>query len=333
MAENGAPAAADPAPAPAPSATPAANGAADHGGGADALFASAHEAEAGTPPAANGEAPPAANGEPAPVEFLALFSAEPGANGDKSNRDWITAKGFKDADALIASYRSAERQLHESGKIKVPGEGASAAELKAFALAIGTPEDAKGYVVAPPKDSDGKDIPLNTELIGRLAEAVHESGAPMPAKAFEVAVQAYAKMEMDAAADLDRDQMRKADAIAKGWGSGRADNMAALDRAVEALALTKKEVVTMRNVMGSERFIDRMLVLGHGLSESKLFGGDSQVKFGISAEEATARMDALKKQPGFAAKAAIKGSAEQIEWDRLQTILGEAANRKALQEV
>src|SRR5579864_1401721 len=203
MAENGAAPATD-----TPTETPAAappNGAANDGGGSAALFASGFEtADPASAPAGEKEGTTApANGEPAAADFLALFSAEAGANGDKSNRDWIAAKGFKDIDHLIEAHRNAERALHESGKIKVPGEGAKPEDIKAFNTAIGVPEDAKGYTVTPPKDSDGKEIALNKELIGRLADAVHESGAPMPAKAFEVAVQAFAKMQMDEAAALD----------------------------------------------------------------------------------------------------------------------------------
>jgi hypothetical protein len=284
--------------------------------------------------AEGGEAAAAANGSTAPAasDFLAQFSPDAATEGDKSNREWITAKGFKDLDGLVAAHRNAERALHESGKVKIPGDGASDAELKAFNTAIGVPDDAKGYTVAPPKDGDGKDIPLNTEIIGALADAIHAGGIPMPAKAFEAAVQIYAKMQVDAAASLDREQMGKADAIAQGWGAARAENMAALDRAVGALELTRKEVAMMRNAMGAQRFIDRMLVLGHGISESKLFGGDIRTKFGMSEQEAQVEIDALKKTPGFAEKAAQPGTPEAAKWNRLQTILGEAANRKAAQQ-
>src|SRR5690349_19557991 len=83
-------------------------------------------------------------------EFYAALSGEAGEGETASNRDYVKAKGFKDLDGLVKAYRSAEKGLHDSGRVKVPGEGASEAEIAEFHKAIGVPDDPKGYTVPEP---------------------------------------------------------------------------------------------------------------------------------------------------------------------------------------
>jgi hypothetical protein len=110
------------------------------GGGGETLTGEAPAGE--TPP---GETPPgeAPTGEtPAAAEWMKSFSAEKGEGEDVSNQEWLAKLGVKDLDGLAKIARDNQRALRESGRVKVPGDGASEADVKAFREAVGAPLEA-----------------------------------------------------------------------------------------------------------------------------------------------------------------------------------------------
>lgn len=258
-------------------------------------------------------------GEP---EYLNLLSIEGGDADNPSNRDFAKGKGWKTADDILKSYRELERLQRDSGRIKVPSEDATPEEKAAYAKAIGVPDDAKGYTIAAPKDDAGNDLPLNTALIDRLAQAAHKLGTPKAA--FEGLVSDFIQYQMDEAAQVDTEMQNLADALVKSWGAETNAKLAAVDRAAQALGVTREEMIALRNAWGPEKALDRFVKLGEGMAEDVMMTG-GKGRFAVSAAEAGAEIERLKKDPAFDP---VKNPNDKARWERLQSIKAAAEARK-----
>lgn len=253
------------------------------------------------------------------------LSAE--ADGESaSNRDWIKTKGFKDLDSFAKAYRAAEKAIYDSGRIKIPGEGATAEEVAAFHKALGVPESPQGYEFKAPMGDDGKPIALDQGVLSRIAESAHKSGVPKAAA--EALVADYIQGELDQLATAQRELDAQAQSWVKAQGGEANAKIAAVDRAARALDLSKEDMQALRAAWGPEKALNIMARLGEGMAEDTLIGGGAG-KFGVTGAQAQAEIDRLTKDAEFMAKVRVKGSAEEARWKRLNDAAGEAANRAA----
>lgn len=303
----------------------AAGGAADLLGGAGGAAAGA--GGAGGDDAAAAAAAAAIDGGADP-DWWGTLSADGGEADNPSNRDWVKGAGIKDLDGLAKVARDNQRALRESGRIKVPGEGATAEELATFHKAIGVPDDAKGYVITAPKDDAGNDIALDTALIGRLSEAALKHGTPKAA--FEGLVADFVQVQLDQAAEHDATEKASADAVVKSWGAQANEKLAAIDRAAGALGITREKMVALRNAWGAEFALTTLSKLGEGMAEDVMISG-GRGRFGISGAEAVAEIAKLKSDKEFQGKLMAGDAAAVARWDRLNEAQAayEEAQRKA----
>lgn len=264
---------------------------------------------AGDPPA--GGTPPA-DGAPDP-DWYSSLSAD--ADGDKpSLRDWAKAAGVKDLDGLAKIARDNQAALRESGRIKVPGEGAKPEEVAEFRKAIGVPEDAKGYAVTAPKDEAGNDLPLNDDLIGRMAESALKHGAPKAV--FEGLIADFIQAQMDETATFDTEQQRIANETVKAWGAERDAKLAAIDNAARALGLDRTKMVSLRNALGADFALNMMAKLGEGMAEDVMLTS-GKGRFGVTGAEAKQEIARLKADPDFQKKLYAADPAATARWNRL----------------
>lgn len=300
----------------------------DAGAGGVAAGGAAGAGDAGAGAAAGGE-------DAASEEFLQRFSAEPGEAESPSNRDWIKSKGFKEIDGIIKSYRETEKALKDSGRVKIPGEGASAEEVTLFRKAMGVPDDAKGYAPPPLTDAEGKPLlgqdgqPLEIDHARFDALAGYALEAGMPKAAFEAVMAKVAQLDLQQAAEAERDIQRRAEAHAKKWGSELAEKTAAVGRALDALGLTREEGLAIRAVITPERALDIFAKLGSGIGEDTMLTGGGRQRFGISGAEAQKQLDQRRASKEWRDKAMIPGSAENAEYNRLNEAIGADAERRA----
>ncbi len=296
---------------------------ADENDGSSVPAGSAADLLGGTPPAADPPAgdPPAGDppaGDPPPSgevdpDWYGNLSAE--ADGDKpSLRDWVKATGVKDLDALAKVARDNQAALRESGRIKIPGEGAKPEEVAEFRKSIGVPEDAKGYAVTAPKDDAGNDLPLNDELIGRMAESALKHGAPKAV--FEGIVSDFIQAQLDEAAEIDTAQKQVAADTVKAWGAEKDAKLAAIDRAASALGIDRNKMVGLRNALGADFALNMMAKLGEGMAEDVLITGGSN-RFGVSGAEAVQEIARLKTDGDFQKKLMANDPAAVARWNRL----------------
>lgn len=305
-------------------------GAADAGAGAGAGEGGAADAggtgDAGAGAGEGGAADGGAGGAADP-DWYGQIPADVGEGEKTSLRDWLKAAEIKDVAGLAKVARDNQLALRESGRIKVPGSGASPEEVAQFHQAIGVPEDAKGYELPQPKGEDGEPLPLNTAMLERIADSAHKLG--IPKAALEGILGAEVQAQLD---DLHAEETAisaRAAAHVKKWGGEANEKLAAVDSALSALGVNKAESLALRAALGPERALDIFSRLGAGLSEDRFVSGDDTRKFGISGEAAQGEMDKLKADSAFMEKVRIKGSAEQVRWNRLQDAAGAAADRKA----
>lgn len=285
------------------------------------------EAPASAPAAA--PADPAAPVDPAAPaldpDWYSSLSAETGENDAPSLRDWAKSAGVKDINGLAKIARDSMAALRDSGRVKVPGEQASEAEIAAFRSAIGVPDDPAGYVLPTIEGSDGKPVPLDEGLLGKLTPAAHKLGVPKAA--YEGLVQEFVKLQLDELADTDRAQQDAAKAWADGLGAERTAKIAAVDSAARALELTRDDMTALRNSLGAAKALGILARIGEGMAEDVLLTGGSG-RFGISGAEAAQEIERLKAQPGFYQKATMKGTPENARWNRLNDAVAAEEERQ-----
>jgi hypothetical protein len=297
-------------------------GAAAAGSAADLLGGSGGmpDIPAGTSPQAGTGGEPGgdggdAGGSGADPDWYNQLSAEGGDGDNPSIRDWVKATGVRDLDGLAKVARDNQKALRESGRIKVPGEGATPEEISAFNKAIGVPDAPTDYTFTAPKDADGNDLPLNAPLIERLQGAAHKAG--LPKAGFEAVVQDFIQAQLDEQSTFDREQQSLAQGKVKEWGSEANAKLAAIDTAARALGLNSDQLVAMRNALGADFALDMMSKLGSGMSEDTMILGGRQ-RFGTSGQEAQAEMDRLKTDTDFQKKLMSGDTASTARWNRLQ---------------
>lgn len=287
-------------------------------GGGDAGAAAAGGGDAGGAGADAGAA-----GGDVPADFLALFPAD-AAEGEPSLQDWVKSVGVKDAATLAKIARDNQKALRESGRIKVPGEGATPQEIAEYRTAIGVPNDPSGYAVPEFKDAAGNPIPVNTALTERIFAKAHELGGPKALVEQLVASEIEAQVaEHDAAVkQLQADAQKHL----ASWGAEKEKGMAQVNAALKELGFDRQDVEHMRALPGGVgKFLDAMRKIGSNFTEDTLVKGDRQT-FGMTPETAQQELTAMQSNPETVKKIMVPGSPERIKRDRLLDIV---ANAKA----
>lgn len=261
-------------------------------------------------------------------DWYGSLSAELGDGETASNVDYVKAKGFKDLDGLVKAYRSAEKGIHDSGRVKIPGEGASEAEIAEYRTAIGVPEKPEDYARPEPKGADGNPIPLNEAMTDRIFAAAHKIGLPKSAAEQLVAGEIEQQIaEHDAA---QKQLETAANDHVKGWGDDKGAKLAQVNAALKEAGFSREDVAHMRAMpSGPGKFLDAFAKFGTNFSEDALVKGDRS-SFGKSPEEAQKELDAMKADPSIADKIMVKGTAEHTRYNRLLDAVAGAADRKAV---
>lgn len=297
----------------------------DAGAGAGAL-----RDGAGAPPQGDreGEAAAAAGADDgaADPDWYGSLSVETIEGETASNRDWIKAKGFKDLDGVTKALRSAEKAIHDKGMVKLPGEGASAEEIAAWRTAIGVPESADGYTIAPVKGADGEDVALDTPLLARLAAKAHEAGVPKAA--YEGLVNEFVAAQLEDFNGMEAEQRAEGKQWADGQGDKAPAKLAAVNRGQQVLGISGEEVASLRNAIGAARTLELLSGLGDKVGEDVLIGGSGGQQFMANGDQAQAEIDRMRGDSAMVAKMTVKGTPENAKYNRLLAIAGEAANRR-----
>lgn len=250
------------------------------------------------------------------------------ADGEGASlRDWLKASEIKDLNGLAKIARDNQKALRESGRVKIPGEGASAEEVAAYHKAIGVPDNPQGYEIKAPVGEDGKPVPLNQALADRIAAAGHKLGAPKGV--VEGLANEIMQFEMDALHKADGEQRAAAQAWVAKQGQDADAKIAAIDRAAAALSISRAEMIALRSAWGAEKALTVMARLGENMAEGGLIEAGGKQRFTVSATEAKAELTRLRGDPAWVDKARVPGTPENQRYERLTDIIGQAAEREA----
>ena len=260
-----------------------------------------------------------------PPAWATSLSADAGEGETASNRDFIAAKGFQDPDAMVKSYRELERALHGGkGYVKVPGEGAKPEEIAAFRATLGVPEKADGYEIKLPDLSNGDEkLELDTAFLDPMREAALKAG--IPKAAFGVLGEAFVQFQLDQRAAELKAGDEEAAATIKGWGASADAKKADFRKGAQLLGIDKAALYAIQNAtmpdgkrFGADRAMEMLSKLGAMAGEDLFAGSGGKVNFGVaSGAEAQGQIDAMGKDPATAKQMLVKGTPENVRYERL----------------
>lgn len=303
----------------------AGEGGADFGGSADLLGGSGGggAADGGGGAGGGGEG----GGGAADPDWYEGLSTEVAEGRTSSNRDVVKAKGWRTLDDVVASYREAERAVRDSGRVKVPGEGASAEEVAAYHRAIGVPEKAEDYAVPEFKDADGNPIEINTALTERIAQFAHKHG--MPKGALEAVLHDEIAAQIAEYDAIVADREKAAGAHVKAWGEEREAKLANIDAAARDIGLSRQDMEYLRGMpSGVGKALDMLAKFGSNFGEDTLIRGEKR-SFGMTGGNAQAEIDAIKADPATFDKAMVPGTPENARYTRALEALAADADKRA----
>lgn len=207
----------------------------------------------------------------------------------KDTTAWLANKNFADPATLVKSYRGLETEaasLRTAAQLKGypadkidPATGAvtKADEnaVKAWRTAMGVPEAADKYEIAPPKDSP------YPQFTSYLKDVLHEAGvpaamAPRLAAGYEAAV---VRLETELRATEDAASTTALKNLESEWGSNYKERIAMGSRGKEWLAkevggLNDIQMRTLESVLGTAKFMTAMWKIGAGNREASFPGND-----------------------------------------------------------
>jgi hypothetical protein len=257
---------------------------------------------------------------PAVAEWMKSFSGEKPEGEKLSNQEWLAKIGAKDLDDVATRYRAAERGLRESGKVKVPVEGASEAEVKAFREAVGAPDAAEGYEVKLP-DGMAEKMELDADFLKPMQEAALKWNVPKAAFA-ELADKFMAAQAESYEAEAARNNGDR-DAKLKEWGSNGGDVEAAkaeFKRGMQILGIKTADVTKIQAGFGAGPTMDLVRKIGTLAGEDVFAGGggDGKARFGY-ADKASAQtaLDAMIADKDTAAKLRAKDAVTVRRYNQL----------------
>lgn len=280
------------------------------GGGGDA------GAGGGAGAGAGGEGGGGAGGD-----FFAQFSTDVGEGESASLQDFVKANEVKDINHLAKIARDNQKALRESGRFKVPGEGATDQEVAEYRAAIGVPDKPEGYARPEFKDAEGKPIAYNTELTDRIFAAAHKAGLP---KGIEEVVRGEIEQQLAEYDAAVKQIQADANKHIASWGEDKDAKLGQVNAALKDLGFSRDDVEHMRALpSGVGKFLDAMAKVGSNFSEDTLVKGQSK-SFGMSPQQAQAELDAIKADPAKVQKVGVPGTPENIRWNRLLEAAGAA---------
>ncbi len=238
---------------------------------------------------------------------------------DEATRGYMERKGFKDVQALGASFASLERMM-SSGRVPLPaGEEDVEGYDRAFA-ALGRPQTAADY-------GFGELAGADPEFSGQAAEWLFEAGVGK-ARAGALAEKWNAYVgEREVAAQAAFEAQSQADWIdlQREWGPRFAQNTETFRRGALTFGLSRQEMATIEGGLGTRRTVELFARIGEGLAEDRFIDGEGRAGFGMSREQAENRIASLRRDQTWQARWMAGGADEKAEWSRLTRIAsGEA---------
>lgn len=244
--------------------------------------------------------PVQASGTPAATGAGATSTSWLDSLGDDSLKNEPSLKLFKDPAALAKGWLNAQKMIGAE-KIPVPGKHATDEDWQNVFKRLGLPETADKYEINLPKDSkfdpafltSYKDVALKAGILPKQAQALMEwyqgeAGKAQAGQAGQVEAQAQAqKVESDKALASLKEE----------WGKNWDQNVSRAQGAVREFGSPELSALLNQTGMGNHpAFIKLFSKMGGVLQEDTL-KGNGNTSFGVSPEDAGARINEIMGDP------------------------------------
>ena len=253
------------------------------------------------------EAPPGA----ASAGFLDPFE-------DPATRSYMERKGFKDVQALGASFASLERMVsNDTRRVVLPTAEDDAEGYERVFTALGRPAAAEEY-------GFGELAGADPEFSQRAAEWLFEAGVGKSrAEGLAEKWNAYVG-ERTAAAQAAFEAQSEADweDLRHEWGPKFAEKTELFRRGALSFGLSRDEMAAIEQGLGTRRTAQLFAQIGQGLAEDRFIEGEGRSGFGLSREQAENRIASLRRDQAWQARWMAGGADEKAEWSRLTKIAG-----------
>lgn len=265
---------------------------------------------AGTPnpaPAAGG-APPAAGTPAAPAAF------DWAANGFKdADLGYVQNKGWKGPADVVASYRDLEgfRGVPAERLLTLP-EGDAPEAWGQFYDRLGRPKTPDDYKLPLPEGDDG----AFAKVAGKW---LHEAGlttkqAQTVAAKWNEHHTETAKAAAEAAKKRDGAQT---ETLKHKWGNQYDSNWKIAEKAAARFEMSDETLQALRSAMGAGGAVEFLYEIGRSFGvDGGFVDGDGQPRtgFGMTREQALAKIDGAKNDQDFIAKVRKGDAAAKTQW-------------------
>lgn len=236
---------------------------------------------------------------------------------DADLRGYVQTKGFKDPAALADSYRNLEKLqgVPQDRLLKLPEKSDDPAWDQVHAR-LGRPEKPDGYELK----FEGDDA-----FAKSAAETMHKLGV---SKAQAQGLNQFWNGHVEALIKADEQARQQADAAAISelktkWGGDYDKNVELGRRAGREFGLSEQQFKAIEASLGAGDTLKLFQAIGAKLAEPAGFdpaGAGGGTGFGMTADQAKARINALKGDRDWTAKYLGGGASERAEMERLQKI-------------
>ena len=212
---------------------------------------------------------PAAGGTPAPDTTTTTENTATAAPEQDGGLSLSLPEGDA-APAADPAKPGGDAPAIPEGYFKVPGEGATEAEVAAYRTALGIPETAEGYL-------EGFEAPEGYQVPAFLMEAALEADIPTAAlhKILQKDAEANAKAFADFKAAAEKERADTAAALKKEWGKDAPANITLANRVVQQFAPEGfGEFMKQHGLDQDARFIKFAHALAGAVGESAFVDGD-----------------------------------------------------------
>lgn len=237
---------------------------------------------------------------------------------DEGLRGYVQTKGFKDVGSLAESYRNFEKLqgVPQEQLLKLPGKEDDPA-WDGIWNKLGRPETPDGYELK----FEGDDAFAKT-----MAETMHKAGIPKSAAAqLNEQWNGYVSelIQQDEAAKQQKDAA-ELQALRTKWGGDFDKNTELGRRAGREFGLSEEQFKAISSSLGSGATLELFAKIGGKLGEAAGFdggsGGGSGNGFGMTADGAKTRIEALRNDQAWVTKYLNGDVSAKEEMTRLQQI-------------
>tara|TARA_R110000787_G_scaffold152035_1_gene265754 strand:+ start:142 stop:1002 length:861 start_codon:yes stop_codon:yes gene_type:complete len=202
---------------------------------------------------------------------------------------FVSAKGWRDAGAMVESYRHLERKLGERAGIQVPAPDADEAAWNGFYRAAGQPESPAGYEFSMPEGLP-EDFAYSSEMADLMRGWAHDAGlnARQAQKLHDAYVGHIGQWTRSYKSDQERRRTAAESELKAEWGGAYKRNAELAGRAIDAFGgAPLKDALKAMGLKGDPRLMRAFARAGELIAEDGMIGdgGDKVAgKLGARAE-------------------------------------------------